>query len=198
MLPDYPHVKRKAAAFLRRYLKDEIRRAAPFLKDVGSTIQHEGHEGTYEDVDGQERRIDYETITAGCEITHDEMRRGSLQAIMSKYKKMAEDLAGAQGKMMLTTVSEAAESVGNVVSAKDMPIREALLEMQRKIQLDFDPRTGEPRHHTMVINPVTFEKIKDDLESLERDSEFLAELSEIKQKKWVDWRDRESRRRLVD
>jgi len=117
---------------------------------------------------------------------------------MSKFKKIAEHLAEAQGKMVLTTVSEAAESVGNVVSAKDMPIREALLEMQRKIQLDFDPRTGEPHQHTMVLNPETFEKIKDDLENLERDPEFLAELSEIRQEKWMDWRDRESRRRLVD
>ncbi len=117
---------------------------------------------------------------------------------MAKFKRTAESLAEAQGKMMFTTASEAAESVGNVVDAKDMPIREALLEVQRKVQLDFDPRTGEPRHHTMVVNPEMFEKIKDDLEGLERDPGFLAELAEIRQKKWMDWRDRESRRRLVD
>ena len=198
MLPDYPKIKRRADAFLRRYLKDEISKSAPFLSGIGRTVQHEGDEGSYEDVDGREEHIEYETMTAGLEITRDEMRHGSFSVIMAKYKRLAEILAEAQKKMMFAKVSEAAESVGNVVDAKDKPIREALLEMQRKIQLDFDPRTGEPRHHTMVINPETFDKIKDDLESLEGDSEFLAELSEIKQKQWMDWRDRESRRRLVD
>ncbi|WP_420462541.1 hypothetical protein [Candidatus Palauibacter sp.] len=183
---------------MRRYLKDEVSKSAPLLREIGRTVQHEGDEGTYEDVEGREDHIEYETMTAGLEITRDEMRHGSFSAVMAKFKRMAETLAEAQGKMMFTKASEAAESVGNVVAAKDKPIREALLEMQRKIQLDFDPRTGEPRHHTMVVHPETFEKIKDDLESLDGDSEFLAELSEIKQKQWMDWRDRESRRRLVD
>lgn len=198
MLPDYPKIKRRADAFLRRYLKNEISKSAPLLKEIGRTVQHEGDEGTYEDVEGREDHIDYETMSAGLEITRDEMRHGSFSAVMAKFKRTAESLAEAQGKMMFTTASEAAESAGNVVDAKDMPIREALLEVQRKVQLDFDPRTGEPRHHTMVVNPEMFEKIKDDLEGLERDPGFLAELAEIRQKKWMDWRDRESRRRLVD
>ena len=198
MLPDYPKIKQKADALLKQYFNDQIPEAAPFLKNIGRAVQHEGDEVTYEDVDGREGRIEYESMTAGLEITRDEMRHGSFSAIMAKYKKMAKSLAEDLSKMMFTTVSEAAESVGNVVDAKGKPIREALLEMQRKIQLDFDPRTGEPVQPTIVLHPETFESIKDDLKRLERDPEFLAELSKIRQKQRKDWDDRESRRRLVD
>ena len=198
MLPDYPRIKQKADALLRQYVKDQIPEVAPLLKGIGRTVQHEGDEGTYEDVDGREGQIEYESIAAGLEITRDEMRHASFSVVIAKCKEMAESLAEDLSKMMFATASEAAESVGNVVDAKGKPIRESLLEMHRKVQLDFNPRTGEPAYPTLVVHPETLEKIKDDLKSLEGDPEFQAELSKIRQKQWMDWCDRESRRCLVD
>ena len=51
-------------------------------------------------------------------MTRDEMRNGSFQTIVSKFDDIAETFAEAQSQILFATVSEAAESVGNVVDAK--------------------------------------------------------------------------------
>ena len=68
MLPDYPSIKKKANSLLMQYLKKEIRRHSPILKEIRQTTQHEGNEGTYEDVDGTQSPIDYKEIVARFSI----------------------------------------------------------------------------------------------------------------------------------
>ena len=198
MLPDYPSIKKKVNSLLRRYLKEEIARRSPILKEIRQTVQHEGRSGTYEDVDGRESPIEYKEVTAAFSLTRDEMRQPNFQLVLSKFAEMAETFAEEQSKMLFDTVSEAVESVGNVVDAKGKSTKEAFLELMRKMQGDFDPQTGEPRRPTMVLHPDTMAKIKDDLESWEQDPDFMAAMSEIEQQQRLDWRDRESSRRLVD
>lgn len=198
MLPDYPRVKQKVHSLLLNRTKEGIRGRSPVIARIRRTVQHEGSEGTYEDVDGRQNQIGYEEFVASSSLTRDEMRHGSFQDIVSKFDEMAETFAEAQSKMLFATVSEAAESVGNVVDAGGKLTKEVFLEMRRKMPLDFDPHTGEPQYPTMVLHPETYEKIKHDLESWGQDPEFLAEMSAIDEEKRLDWRDRESRRRLVD
>ena len=198
MLPDYPSTKKKVNSLLRSYLKEEIVRRSPILKEIRQTVQHEGREGTYEDVDGRESPIEYKEVAAGFSLTRDEMRQPNFQLVVSKFAEMAETFAEEQSKMLFATVSEAAESVGNVVDAKGKLTKEAFLELMRKMQGSFNPQTGEPQRPTMVIHPDTLAKIKDDLESWEQDPEFMAALSAIEQQQQLDWRDRESSRRLAD
>lgn len=161
-------------------------------------MQHEGREGIYGDVDGRESPIEYEEVAADFRLTRDEMRQPNFQVVLSKFAEMAETFAAGQSRMLFATVSEAAESVGNVVDAKGKLTKEAFLELMRKMQRDFNPQTGEPQGPTMVLHPDTLAKIKDDLESWEQDPEFMAALSAIEQEQRLDWRDRESSRRLAD
>ena len=198
MLPDYPRIKKKVDRLLRRHLKEEILRRSPILREIRQTVQHEGCEGSQGDVDGRERAREYKEIKAGLSMTRDEMRKGNLQSVLSKFGEMAETFASEQSKILFATVSEAAESVGNVVDAKGRLTKEAFLESMRKRQWSFDRKTGEPRHPTIVLHPETFEKIKPEIESWERDPEFQAAMSAIEEQQRVDWRDRESRRRLAD
>ena len=198
MLPDYPNIKQKINRLLRRYLKEEIVRQSPILKEIRRTVQHEGREGTFGDVDGRESSIEYKEIAAGFSLTRDEMRQPNFQLVLSKFAEMAETFAEGQSRILFDTVSEAAASVGNVVDAKGKLTKEAFLELMRKMQGDFNPQTGEPQRPTMVLHPDTLAKIKDDLESWEKDPEFVAALLDIEQQQWLEWRDRESSRRLVD
>ena len=198
MLPDYPRIKRKVDTLLKRHLTEEIFRCAPILRGIRRTVQHEGSEHASGDVDGRESAIEYKEITAGLSMTRDEMRQGNLQSIMSKFEEMADTFAAEQSKILFGTVSEAAESVGNTVDAKGRLTKEAFLECLRKMQWSFNRQTGEPQHPTMVLHPKTFEKYKADLESWGEDPEFVAAMSAIEQQQRLDWRDRESRRRLVD
>ncbi len=198
MLPDYPSVKQKTSSLLRRYLKEEIVRRSPILKEIRQTVQHEGCEGTFGDVDGRESPIEYKEVTAGFSLTRDEMRQPDFQLVLSKFAAMAETFAEGQSRILFDTVSEAAESVGNVVDAKGKLTKETFLELMRKMQGDFNPQTGEPQRPTMVLHPDTLAKITADLESWETDPEFMAALSAIEQQQRLDWRDRESSRRLAD
>ena len=173
MLPDYPSIKKKVNSLLKRYLKEEVYRHSPILKEIRQTVQHEGCEGTYEDVDGRENPIEYKEIKAGLSMTRDEMRQGNFQLIISKFDEMAKTIVAEQSNILFTTVFAVAESVGNVVDTKGKRTKEAFLEMCRKIQLDFNPHTGEPQYPTIILSPETMAKIKPDLESWGQDSEFF-------------------------
>ena len=198
MLPDYPSVKQKINSLLRRYLKAEIVRRSPILKEIRQTVQHEGREGTFGDVDGRESPIKYKEVAASYSLTRDEMRQPDFQLVLSKFAAMAETFAEGQSKIFFDTVSEAVESVGNVVDAKGKLTKEAFLELMRKMQGDFNPQTGEPQRPTLVLHPDTLAEIKDELKSWEKDPAFVAALSAIEHQQRLDWHDRESSRRLAD
>ena len=198
MLPDYPSIKKKVDSLLRRHLMEEVVRRAPILRGIRRTVQHEGCGRAYGDVDGRENTMEYKEITAGLALTWDEMRQGNFESVMSKFEEMADTFAAEQSKILFATASEAADSVGNTVDAKGKLTKEAFLECMRKIQWSFNRQTGEPQHPTMVLHPETLEKNKADLESWGEDPKFLAALSAIEQQQRLDWRDRESRRRLAD
>ena len=198
MLPDFPNIKRKVGSLLRSHVKEEIFRRSPILKQIHQTVQHEGYGGTYKEVEGKEHQITYEKISAEFSMTRDEMRNGSFQTIVSKFDDIAETFAEAQSQILFATVSEAAESVGNVVDAKGKLTKEAFLELVGKVEWGFDPQTGEPRRPTLVVHPETLEKIRDDMEKWQQDPHFLTAMSEIEQQQRLNCHDRESRRRLAD
>ena len=198
MLPDYPSIKKQVNSLLMRYLRHEMVRHSPILREIRQTVQHEGLERTHGDVDGREGPIDYKEAIARFSLTRDEMRRSDFQPVVSKFARMAETFAAAQSKMLFATVSKATAAVGNVVDARGKPIKEAFLEMERKRQWSFNPQSGEPRPPTLVLHPDTLAKIKNELESWQQDPDFRAALSAIEQQQRLAWRDRESRRRLAD
>ncbi len=198
MLPDYPNVKKKVHSLLLSRVKEQIFRCAPILKQIPRTVQHEGSKGTYKDVYGRENQIEYKEIAAALPLTRDEMRQGNFQPIMSKCDEIAATFAEEQSKTLFAAIGEAAKSVGNVFDTKGKLTKEVFLEMRRKMQWDFNPHTGEPQYPTMVLSPKALEKIKQDLESWEQDPKFVAAMSAIEQQKRLEWRDRESCRRLVD
>ncbi len=198
MLPDYPHIKKEVQDILLRYLKERVFAHAPILRGIGRTAQHEGDKHPFRDVDGNEDQIEYQEFATCESITRQEMRHGTFQVVLSTYDEMAEAFAEAQSKMLFATVSEAAESVGNVIHANGALTKEKFLELLNTVQRDFHPRTGEPQPLSLVLHPETLARIEHDLESWEEDQHFVAELSAIEQRQRLDWRDRESRRRLVD
>lgn len=198
MLPDYPNVKKKVHSLLLSRVKEGILRRSLILRQIPRTVQHEGSEGTYKDVAGRENQIEYREIAAARSLTRDEMRQGNFQSIMSKCDEIADTFAAEQSKILYAAIGEAAESVGNVFDTKGKLTKEVFLEMRRKMQWDFNPHTGEPQYPTMVLSPKVLEKIKHDLESWEQDPKFVAAMSAIEQQKRLEWRDRESCRRLVD
>ena len=198
MLPDYPNVKRRTNEHFRRRLNQQILKHAPILAQIRRTAQHEGSQGSYEDVDNHENQIAYEKLTADASLTREEMRFGNVETIIVRCDAMARAFAEQLSAILYRTISEAAASAGNVFDAKGELTKETFLEMRRTLQLDFDPHTGDARYPTLLVNPETWERLKPALDSWDQDPEFIAALSEIDQQHKIDWHDRESSRRLVN
>ena len=198
MLPDFPNAKKHFDHLFSRQLRAEIARRAPLLAKIHHSRQHEGQRWVFTGVEGHADGGIYKKLEARFALTREEMKEESLAGVFAKLGELAEQLAKAQSDDLYEKVSHAADSVGNVVRADGQFTKEHFLEMVRKIQTDFDVNTQEPRHASVVLHPDTWAKIKDDVESWEQDAEFLQSLREIENQQRVAWRDRESRRRLVD
>ena len=71
------------------------------------------------------------------------------------------------------------------------------LEMMNKVDMQFDPATGQPRM-IMWASANMLADFQKAMEEWRKDPEFVRKSKEILSRKYEEWRDRESRRKLVD
>jgi len=196
--PDFPRVKAEARRLVDRAVRQHITASSPVLADIGHTRIHEGRAAQLTRADASTDDIRFRRATATIQIPREQMRRVTVEQLIAHVRDMAAQLADQQTAMLFERVTEAVESVGNVVSAAEMGARAAFLEMERRIEVDFDPVTLEPNERVMVIHPSQAEAWKARWEEWERDPEFTAELARIREAQLQAWRAREDRRRLAD
>lgn len=200
MLPDFPSVKRKLGKRLHWFLRARIHHHAPLLGELHRSVAHEGHDSSMRPIGAEaaDPPREYEAHEKVSAVRNEVLRRGEMEEVLRAYDEIAEDFAEKQSALLFDRVSEAADRAGNVVSGGGSMSRKTFLEVLSRIQTDFDPDTGEVKAPTLVMSPKMAEVFAANIEEWEQDPEFVAELKRIKTKKWVEWRDRESRRRLVD
>lgn len=198
-LPDFPRVKATARRLLLRAVRDGMSAEEPLLDGIRSTRVHEGKAATLTRADASTDAIEFRAGTATLTIPHEQMRRVTVAQLAEHVRDMARQFADQQTALLLERVSEAAESVGNTISAADIGAKAAFLEMERRRHVDFDPDTLEPTgNFVMVVHPSQAETWKAQWEHWQRDPEFTAELGRIRQEQVEAWRAREARRRLAD
>ncbi|HEU4456995.1 MAG TPA: hypothetical protein VFR81_28255, partial [Longimicrobium sp.] len=159
------------------------------------------HEGTRMGVMREDRTIselEVQRIESGTEFHRDELKRFDLRKVHEKYLEMILDLGSQQTKKMYEDISQATEEVGNSIKVEGKLEPEHFLEMHRRIRMDFDPVSGEPKNMAYVTHPDTGKRMLELVEEWERDPEFKKEYTRIMETKKEEWRDRESRRKLVD
>jgi hypothetical protein len=198
MFPDYPSIKAHVRGIFLRWAQEQVPALAPLLGEIGRFRQHEGRAGHLKRVDESTEIMEYPESSFPIEITRDEMRRLDLQGLFAKFHVLAEQLAEAQGTMMFSKVSEAVEATGNSVSAGGDFQPEHFFQMLSKIEMDFDPQTGEPRGHSWVMHPDTAAAMVPKMKAWETDPAFITEHERILALKREEWRAREDSRRLVD
>jgi hypothetical protein len=145
MLPDFRKVKSRANRDLLRWVRQQVPAVTPLIQGVARFAQHEGSIGRMVRTDDSEETIDYRPSAFKFGLERDEMRRFNLPAIQEKLIGLAKEIGKDQEKRMLETVSEAAESVGNVVNAGGDLTADKFLEMFRRVQMDFDAKTLQPK-----------------------------------------------------
>jgi len=159
---------------------------------------HEGRAATLTRADESADRIEFKKATVELSIGRDQMRRITVEQLMEHVSAMSQQFAAHQSQLMISGLSKAVDEVGNAVSAKEIGPKEAFLEMERRIQMEFDPQTLEPKSLVFVLHPDDVERFKAQAEEWEKDPEFVAERARIRQTKIEEWRAREDRRKLVD
>ena len=156
MFPDFPNVKAKANRDLLRWVRQQVPAVTPLIQGVATVRQHEGRTGKFVRVDSTEATIDYRPESFEFSLDRDEMKRFDLPAIQRKLSDLAARVGQAQTKRMLEVASEAADSVGNVVDSGGNMTADHLLDVFRKVEMDFDPVTLMPKPgFVWVMHPDT-------------------------------------------
>lgn len=199
MLPDFPCLKNRVNRQLLLFVKAQIPVVTPLLRDVSSFVQHEGVQTAMTRADDSHEAIDYARGEFKFTIPTEEMRTFDMDALRTRLVQLAEQIGEHQSKLMLARISEAAESVGNTINANGEFKPEHLLDILRKVHVDFDPTTGKRRPgFSWVMHPDTADKVLAKVSAWESDQDFRRELQRVEDEQREAWRAREARRKLAD
>ena len=199
MLPDFPAAKLRMDRAFRGFVRQEVIRRSPVLGEVSRISQHEGNRWAIGEPTARGEGTNYRKLEAEFTMSREEMKSGGMEAVRSKYEQVAEVFAEDQTKDMFAKVSAAADSVGNVVRAEGAPLsQEHLLELFERVEADYDPETKEPKNMSFVMHPDMARKVIPKVQEWEKDPEFQKKLKEVHERKYREWLDRESCRRLAD
>jgi hypothetical protein len=198
VLPDFAEAKARAQRDLIRAVEQQVPIVAPLLKGVARFRQHEGGGTHLTRADNSESTIKYQRSEFSFTLSREEFKRFDLSVILQKLVALARQMGEDQTKRMLEVVKEAADEVGNVVHADGELTQEKFLEVFRRVEMDFDPKTLKLLPgFSFVMHPDMAAKVLPKVQEWEKDSEFNAKYERIMATKREDWRDREARRKLV-
>jgi hypothetical protein len=198
MLPDFPDVKRLVSKAMARATAQEVGVAEPLLREIRHQRVHEGRAATLTRADASTDRFDFRVATAEVVVPAEQMRHVTPAQLLEQVRTVARQFAEQQSRHMFETLTRVIEASGNVVAVGADGGKAAFLEMERRRETDFDPKTLEPSAPTLVLHPTQIESFKAQFEEWHRDPEFVAERERIRYIKLEEWRAREDRRKLVD
>ena len=200
MLPDFPKAKARANRDLLRWVQRQVPAVTPIIRGVSTFRQHEGRIGKVVRVDKTEGDIEYEGQGFEFSMNREDMRQFDLAQIQKKLTELASQIGQAQSKKLLEMAGKAADSVGNVVNAEGKPLTpEKFLEIFKKVQMDFDPKTLKEKPGFMfVMHPDVAAKVVPKVKEWEKDPKFNAEYERIMDENREAWRAREANRKLVE
>jgi hypothetical protein len=114
-------------------------------------------------------------------ISHDSLMRNDLNAFRSFLDTMCQAMSGQMQSEIYSTVSEAADSVGNTVSGKEAgSLAAAFLEMLKKIEFGVDSN-GQVTLPSIHVSPEMGRKMLEELNAQTPD--FYQEVERIKLEK---------------
>lgn len=136
---------------------------------------------------------DMKAHSAQTEISFDKLVNFDLTVIDQVLLQLAESMEKQFTQMMYSTVSAAAESVGNTVDAKTSgSIHEAMAQMLEKIQFSAD-KFGKVTLPTIHVGPETFQTLQSSAANVP--PEFHQRIEEIKARKSAEALAREVQRK---
>lgn len=198
MLPDFPEIKKQLDALLSNYIQHRVRFHLGFMSQIPRKIVPEGCHTRLIRADGS---VDDVKMQQACGTEHMDTppeNMPDMRVVLSKLNSIAEQIARHQARYLYKRVAEVTEKTGNVVQAKKSEIGlKTLVDILERIQIEFDA-TGKPILPSVVCSKEMFEQFMVQGDTAFADSVQQARMDEVIARKREEYRDRESRRRLVN
>lgn len=203
MLPDFPKSRKELSERLLLHLRERVQSKSVFAALGRQFTQHEGRLFSYEQVLDEEKRIvkqGFEQMRAPVVFGFEEIPNLVGEALFHKLDAVADEIAKQMSQLGYRRLDEAAEVAGTALDAGGQPMTQDLfLKSQEVREMDFDSRTGKPDPNGVyLVHPSMAMHLERLWAEWETDEEFMRRLAEIRARKYEEWRDRESRRKLVD
>jgi hypothetical protein len=120
------------------------------------------------------------------------------EALFRKLDELADNIAEQTSRLGQRRLTEATQLAGTAIDAGGQPFtQELFLQSESARDWEFDHLTGQ-QEGVYIAHPQTAERMHNLWQEWEKDSAFMKRVAELKARKYEEWRDRESRRKLVD
>ena len=178
-----------------------MREKAPILSQIGGITQHDGDVIAYEQITDSGTRVVSEGFKEGrtdFTVAFKDVPTLMGEKLEAKLNEIADDMARQHSLALQAQLDSVTREAGTAFDAGGAPLnKEMHLEMMDKVEMQFDPATGKPE---MIFwaSATMIEEFQKAMEEWKRDPEFVRKSKEIMSRKYEEWRDRESRRKLVD
>lgn len=133
-------------------VRDPLIAQIPFEQSpgaMGSVIQ---------DQEGNDVELVSDPIATKIEISRSDVIAGNTEPLLLLIDSVSEDLSKGMAEGLFASLSTVTEATGNVVSAKDRSVYDAMIEMMETIELSLDD-DGELSLPSVWMNPKTMEKL---------------------------------------
>ena len=196
MLPDYIDTKNRLQEALVRWLRLRVRYYLGPLGDIPRYSIFEGKKTSIIRPNNQEDITEMHRLENEFSIKFDEVPNITLEEILKRLDTVAQKMADEMARQVYTTISDAADRVGNVIRNTGKITPEAFLEMFETIDVVFN-EDGEAEMPDIHIHPSMKETLKDAIKKLHEEKKYQQKFEEIMLAKKDKWRVREADRKLV-
>ena|SRR2546428_7673980 len=200
MLPDFPKSRHEIQEKLRLRMYLNAQARSPVSSLGSSVTQHEGTLHSYEQVTrGRPRTVTegFEEINVPIEVKIEDIPELVGEKLVARIDALGEEIARQTSQITFRKMDEVTREAGMSVDAGGPPTKELWLKMSETMDFDFDPQTKSP-NAVFIAHPVMAEAMQKLWSQWEEDRAFMKRYKEILAQKFEEWRDRESRRKLVD
>ena len=198
MLPDFPDFKLEARKIVNERLRRSFYGEAALLSRLRRFMAQEGDSFTVCRADGTTETSRYRQTAAEFSISNQEIATLTPQALAAKLDKVAAEMAAKASRAMFEKLNQITSATGQVVHGQGRPLTWGIfLESFAKMDLEFDER-GDLSGMTIVVPPDVWARLREKLPEWDADPEFKRRYGNLMATKREEWRDRESRRTLVD
>jgi hypothetical protein len=197
MLPDFPKLKDRLMDRHMRDIRVKVDAQMPVVSRIRSVRFHEGNCFSFERDDGVVESKGFIDVRAPIQIAANLEFKDTVQNLKERTEKLTLDFAAQLEKFFFERFEEITASVGNAIDMKGEPFTaESHLDSLERVDLDFD-MFGFPIYPMHVCHPVMADTIKSQLARFRTESRLRDRAEALIDRKRKEWRDRESRRRLV-